>query len=92
MWKKKYGKQEVVKKSAEGCQAPRTGRLDAVAIQGLRSSLVSPGTVAAFELVRQERGARPECAAPALPRHRAEPTPVWLPAGAGDAQTGGLSG
>ena len=84
--------QEVVKKSSEGCQAPRAGSLDAGAFQGQRAPLVPTGAVAALKLVRQERGTGPECAAPAHPGHRAEPAAVWLPEGVGDAQTRRLAG
>ncbi len=50
--------QEVIKKSSEGCQAPRAGNLDAGALQGERASLVPTGVAAALDLVRQERGTR----------------------------------
>jgi transposase-like protein len=84
--------QEVVKKSSEGCQAPRAGSLDAGAFQAQRAPLVPTGAAAALDLVRQERGTGPECAAPAHPGHRAEPAGVWLPEGVGDAPTRILTG
>jgi putative transposase len=84
--------QEVVKKSSEGCQAPRAGSLDAGTFQGQRAPLVPTGAAAAFELVRQERGARSQRPASAHSTPRDEQAPVWLSACPGDAQTRALGG
>ncbi len=84
--------QEVVRKSSEGCQAARTGSLDAGALQGERAALVRPGVAATLVLVRQEHRARPERTAPTYQGHRHEPTQVRVSARAGDAQARGLAG